>query len=215
MWILLGFNIAKRDCELYSRSVNLFPSAKLPSHLKVFQLWGRWRSGNCTHVCVYIYKGLKYLRISKCVAAMTKVKILTNDSWLSFSGRPMSWTAFWKSRPFFSFVCFQLLMHEAFWKGDSFRRVHALDLERGNNSRACSSALSASVWGQIYWADLVFQYIVAAGHRSSTSDFLQNQSSLTFVKLLKMFCMLKCWFFQQHLTSQNSDKNFLLFSKQL
>lgn len=30
--------MVKCDCELYRRFVNLFPLAKLPSHLKVFQL---------------------------------------------------------------------------------------------------------------------------------------------------------------------------------
>jgi len=48
------------------------------------------------------------------------------------------------------------------------------------------------VWGQIYRVDLVFQYMVAAGHRSTTFDFLQSQSLLTLVKLMKMFHMLKC-----------------------
>lgn len=103
-----------------------------------------------------------------------------------------------KSQAFF-LICFQWLVHEALWKGDSSRRVAALDLERGNNSNACNSVLFGSVWGQIYWTDLD---IVAAGHRSSTPDVLQNQSLLTFVKLMKMFHMLKCWFFQQHLTNQ-------------
>lgn len=48
------------------------------------------------------------------------------------------------------------------------------------------------VWGQIYRVDLVFQYIVAAGHRSTTFVFLQSQSLLTLVKVMKMFHMLKC-----------------------
>lgn len=48
------------------------------------------------------------------------------------------------------------------------------------------------VWGQIYQPDLVFQYIVAAGHRSTTFDFLQRQSQLTLVELMKMFHMLQC-----------------------
>lgn len=207
MWILLGFNVVKCNCELYSRSVNLFPSAKLPSHLKVFQLWGRWRSGNpkrnCTHVYVYTYTVLKYPRISKCVAAMTKVKIfynriMTQLFWLaSVMGSILNSQAFYLIC-LFVFNCWCM---KHFGKG-TLSGVHALDLKRGNISSAHSSALSGSVWGQIYWADLVFQYTVAAGHRSPTSDFLQNQSLLTFVKLMKMFRMLKCWFFQQHLSNQ-------------
>lgn len=149
-------------------------------------------------ICIHIYT-LEYPRISRYVAAMTK--FFTNDSWLSFSGWPISLPAFWKAT-LFSFVClFSMVYAWSILERGLFRKVHALDLEKGNNSNACNSILSGSVWGQIYWADLVFQYFVAVGYRSSTPDFFQNQSLLTFVKLMKNFHMLKCWFFQQHLTS--------------
>lgn len=202
MWILLGYNTVKCDCELYSRSVNLFPLAKLPSHLKVFQLADEEAETPRGTVLMYMYTYIQ-ARVPKdfqicCSNDRIFYKwFVTQLFWLAnIIARIL------KSHSFL--IClfvFNGLCMKHFGKGTLQESVHALDLEKGNNSNACNSILSGSVWGQIYWADLVFQYFVAVGYRSSTPDFFQNQSLLTFVKLIKNFHMLKCWFFQQHLTS--------------
>lgn len=176
MWIVLGYNMVKCDCELYRRFVNLFPLAKLPSHLKVFQLADeevgtpRGTVLMCMYTYIPIYRPSVPQDFQMCCSNGQRQNVLQmiHDS-AFLVGQCQT---FWKARLFFSFACLFLMVDAwSVLERGHFRRVHALDLERGNNSNACNSVLSGSVWGQIYWADLVFQYIVAAGHRSSTPDF--------------------------------------------